>query len=311
VCPLRDSVLAAPAFVDRHNVWVVLPFSLVSPGFSGPDVTPAYSWSFEPTVVFPTLILCVLYGLAWRRARRSGSVHAPGYGRLSMFALSMALVVVALLSPIDSLGDDDLLVMHMVQHMILLDLVPITLILSLNKVLLRPVTRRIQVIERRAGFFGSPVFAVLAYVAGVYAWHVPAAYDLALRHDWIHALEHLTFSAVGTLYWWHVLSPIRARRRLTGLGPLAYMVTTKLFIGALGIALSFLPRVIYAFYAHKPDYWGLTPQEDQSMAGLVMALEQSLVMGVAFVYLIYKFFDEAAAEQRRRERLEDLTAAGG
>jgi len=201
--------------------------------------------------------------------------------------------------------------MHMVQHMILLDLVPITLILSLNKVLLRPVTRRIQTIERHAGFFGSPVFAVIAYVAGVYGWHIPAAYDLALHHSGIHALEHLTFSAVGTLYWWHVLSPIRARRRLTGLGPLAYMVTTKLFIGALGIALAFLPRVIYAFYAHKPHYWGLTPIEDQSMAGLVMALEQSLVMGVAFVYLVYNFFDEAAAEQRRRERYEDLTAAGG
>lgn len=305
------SVLAAPAFVDRHNGWRVLVLSLVSLGSSGPDVAPHYSWGFEPTVVIGTLILCVLYGLAWRRARRSGSTHAPGYGRLSLFALSMALVVVALLSPIDSLGDDDLLVMHMVQHMILLDLVPITLILSTNKVLLRPVTRRIQAIERRAGFLGSPVFAVFAYVAGVYGWHIPGAYDLALRHNWIHALEHLTFSVVGTLYWWHVLSPIRARRRLTGLGPLAYMVTTKLFIGALGIALAFLPRVIYGFYAHKPDYWGLTPIEDQSMAGLVMALEQSLVMGVAFVYLIYKFFDEAAAEQRRRERYEDLTTAGG
>jgi putative membrane protein len=305
------SVLAAPAFVDRHNVSAVLLFSLVSLGSSGPDVSPAYSWSFEPTVVIGTLILCVLYGLGWRRARRSGSAHAPGYGRLSLFALSMALVIIALLSPIDSLGDDDLLVMHMVQHMILLDLVPITLILSTNKVLLRPVTRRIQVIEKNAGFLATPVFAVVAYVGGVYGWHVPGAYDLALRHEWIHALEHLTFSAVGTLYWWHVLSPIRARRRLTGLGPLAYMVTTKLFIGALGIALAFLPRVIYGFYAHKPDYWGLTPLEDQSMAGLVMALEQSIVMGVAFVYLIYKFFDEAAAEQRRRERYEDLTAAGG
>jgi putative membrane protein len=252
----------------------------------------------------------VLYGLGWRRARSTRSAHAPGYGRLALFATSMALVIIALLSPIDSLGDDDLLVMHMVQHMILLDLVPITLILSLNKVLLRPVTRRIHTIERRAGFFASPVFGVVAYVSGVYAWHIPGAYDLALRHEWIHALEHLTFSAVGTLYWWHVLSPIRSRRRLTGLGPLAYMVTTKLFIGALGIALAFLPRVIYGFYAHKPDYWGLTPVEDQSMAGLVMALEQSIVMGIAFVYLIYRFFDEAASDQQRRERYEDLTTAG-
>jgi putative membrane protein len=288
----------------------VLVFSLVSLGSTGPSVSPPLTWGFEPSVVIGVVVLSVLYGLAWRRARASGSSHAPGYGRLSLFAISMVLVVLALLSPIDSLGDEDLMVMHMVQHMILLDLVPITLILSFNKVLLRPVTRRIQGLERRAGFFGSPVFGVVAYVVGVYAWHVPAAYDLALRHSGIHALEHLTFSVVGTIYWWHVLSPIRARRRLTGLGPLAYMVTTKLFIGALGIALAFLPHVIYPFYAHKPHYWGLTPVADQSMAGLVMALEQSLVMGVAFVYLVYRFFDEAAAEQRRRERFEDLTTAG-
>ncbi|HET9123499.1 MAG TPA: cytochrome c oxidase assembly protein [Solirubrobacteraceae bacterium] len=287
----------------------MLLFSLVSIGSSRRSVTPVYSWSVQPTVVIGTLILCVLYGLAWRRGRASGSSHAPGYGRLALFATSMVLVIVALLSPVDSLADDDLLVMHMVQHVILLDLVPITLILSLNKVLLRPVTRRIHTLERRAGFLASPVFAVIAYVVGVYGWHVPAAYDLALHHSAIHALEHLTFSVVGTLYWWHVLSPIRSRRRLTGLGPLAYMITTKLFIGALGIVLTFLPHVIYAFYAHKPDYWGLTPTEDQSMAGLVMALEQSVVMGIAFVYLIYNFFDEAAAEQRRRERLEDLSAA--
>ncbi len=301
-----DSVLAAAAFVDRQNVECMLGFALTSaPSFAGGhNPVPDYSWGAEPSVIIGTVILCVLYGLGWRRARASGASHAPGYGRLALFATSMTLVVLALMSPIDSLGDNDLLVMHMVQHMILLDLVPITLILSLNKVLLRPVTRRLQTVERRAGFFGHPAFAVIAYVGGVYAWHVPAAYDLALRYEWIHACEHLTFSAVGTLYWWHVLSPIRSRRRLTGLGPLAYMISTKLFIGALGIALAFLPKVIYAFYAHKPHYWGLTPVEDQSMAGLVMALEQSLVMGIAFVYLIYKMFDEAAAEQERRERYE-------
>lgn len=282
----------------------MLSLALVSPGSSGPDVTPPYAWGFEPTVVLGVLVLSALYVIGWRRARASDAVHAPGWGRLSLFVASMALVVLALMSPIDSLGDDDLIVMHMVQHLILLDIMPILLILSFNKVLLRPLTRRIQTIERGAGFLAGPVFAVIAYVAGVYAWHVPGAYDLALRHSGIHALEHVTFSIVGVLYWWHVFSPIRARRRLTGLGPLAYMTSTKLFIGALGIALAFLPRVIYAFYSHKPHYWGLSPIEDQSMAGLAMALEQSLVMGVAFVYLIYRFFSEAEAEQRRREQFE-------
>ena len=79
-CISCESVLAAPAFVDRHNVSAVLLFSLVSLGSTGRDITPAYSWSFEPTVVIGTLILCVLYGLGWRRARQSGSRTRPATG---------------------------------------------------------------------------------------------------------------------------------------------------------------------------------------------------------------------------------------
>jgi putative membrane protein len=280
-----------------------LPFALLSIG-SGPSVAPKYLWGFEPTVCVGVILLSVLYGLAWRRGRASGSSHAPGYGRLSLFVLAMVLVVLALMSPIDSLGDQDLLVMHMVQHLILLDLVPICMILSFNKVLLRPVTRRIHVIERKAGFFATPVFAVIAYVGVMYAWHTPPAYDAALHNTTVHACEHLCFSLAGFLYWWHVLSPIRARRRLTGLGPIAYMTSTKLLIGALGIWLAFTTHSVYPFYTHLPHYWGLSPVEDQNMAGLVMALEQSIVMGIALVYLIYKMFDEAAAEQDRRDRYE-------
>jgi putative membrane protein len=279
-------------------------FALVSLGGGGPSPSPAYTWSFEPTVVVGVLLLSVLYGLGWTRARASGAVHPPGLGRLSLFALAMVLVVLALCSPIDSLGDQSLLVMHMLQHLILLDFVPILMILSFNKVLLRPVTRRIQTLERRAGLLATPVFAVLAYCGVMYAWHVPAAYDAALHNETVHALEHLCFSIAGFLYWWHVLSPIRARRRLTGLGPIAYMTSTKLLVGALGIWLAFSTTSVYSFYTHLPHYWGLSPVTDQNMAGLEMALEQSIVMGIAFVYLIYKMFNEAEAEQKRRERFE-------
>jgi putative membrane protein len=178
------------------------------------------------------------------------------------------------------------------------------MILSFNKVLLRPATRRIQTIERRAGFLATPVFAVILYCGVMYAWHTPPAYDAALHNSTVHACEHLCFSIAGFLYWWHVLSPIRSRRRLTGLGPIAYMTSTKLLVGALGIWLAFTTHSVYPFYTHLPHYWGLSPVEDQNMAGLEMALEQSIVMGIAFVYLIYRMFNEAEAEQARRERFE-------
>ena len=128
-------------------------------------------------------------------------------------------------------------------------------------------------------------------------------------------LEHACFFAVGTLYWWHVLSPIRSRKRLTGLGSVAYMTGGKLLVGLLGIVLAFAPDVIYPFYAHKPHYWGLTPLEDQSLAGLVMALEQSIVMGIALVWLFVRMLNESEREQQRagalRGRLNAVRPAGG
>jgi len=196
--------------------------------------------------------------------------------------------------------------MHMVQHILLLDIAPILLILGLTKVLLRPATRRMNAIERRAGYLAHPAFAVIAYAGLMWLWHIPAMYDLALRHDPIHVLEHLCFALAGGLYWWHLLSPIRSRMRLGGMGPVMYMVSTKLLVGLLGLVLAFAPTAIYPFYEHHPHYWGLTPGEDQNMAGLLMALEQSIVMGIALVYLFVRMLAESEREAQRQERFETV-----
>jgi cytochrome c oxidase assembly factor CtaG len=268
-----------------------------------PSVSPTITWSLEPTVLVGVAVLGTLYVLAWRRGRASGSLHKPGWGRLTLFFCGLALILAALVSPIDGLGDQ-LLVMHMVQHVLLLDLVPICLILGLNKVLLRPVTRQLTGLERRAGYLGHPAVAVLIYAGFMWAWHIPTMYDAALRNSGVHAFEHICFAVAGTLYWWHLLSPIRSRMRLGGLGPVSYMVSTKLLVGILGIALAFAPASFYPFYEHHPHYWGLSPSEDQSMAGLVMALEQSIVMGVALVVLFVQMLTESEREAQRAERLE-------
>jgi putative membrane protein len=266
-------------------------------------VSPETSWSFDPTVLLGVALLVALYAVGWRRARRPGVRRPPSLWRLTLFAGGIVTILVALVSPLDSLGDQ-MMVMHMVQHMLLLDLAPILLILGLTKVLLRPVTRRLRTIERRAGFLGHPAFAVIFYAAMLWLWHVPALYDQAQGSDWVHALEHMCFFAAGALYWWHVLSPIRSRMRLAGLGPVAYMTGGKLLVGLLGIALAFAPRVIYPFYAHQPHYWGLTPLEDQMMAGLVMALEQSIVMGIALVLLFVQMLNESERTAQRAEQFE-------
>ncbi len=267
------------------------------------DVTPQISWSFQPAVLIGVGAMVVLYLAAWRRGRQPDEPHPPSFGRLALFGAGVATIFVALVSPLDSLGDQ-LMVMHMVQHMLLLDVAPILLILGLTKVLLRPATRRVQAVERRAGYLAHPAFAVVLYVALLWLWHIPAMYDRAQGNAAIHVLEHLCFFAAGALYWWHVFSPIRPRMRFSGIGMVGYMASTKLLVGILGIVLAFAPDVLYPFYAHKPHYWGLSPHEDQSMAGLVMALEQSIVMGIALVVLFVQMLTESEREAQRAERFE-------
>ena len=238
-----------------------------------------------------------LYVRRWRQIDGSA-------GRLTSFLAGMALVLIALCSPIDRLGEQ-LFLMHMVQHLLLLDLAPILVLLGLTKVLLRPLTRRLVDVERRAGFVGHPVFAIVLYVATMAIWHIPAMYDAALEQPVLHGLEHITFGVAGGLYWWHLLSPIRARRRLGGLGPVVYMLATKVLVGLLGSVLAFAPDAIYDFYERQPGYWGLSPGTDQSVGGLIMALEQSIVMGVALVFLFVGALNESEREDARAERFAE------
>lgn len=243
-----------------------------------------------------------VYVTRWRRVRRGarGALEAPVW-RLCCFLGSVLVALAAFVSPVDSLADQ-LFFMHMVQHVLLLDVVPILAILAFTKVILRPLTRAVRDVENRAGVLAHPAFAVLLYVGVIWAWHVPWAYDLAVRHSAVHLLEHLSFLIAGSLYWWHLLSPIRARRRLQGLGPVVYMASTKLAVGALGMGLAFAPSALYPYYVHIARVWGISAGVDQSIAGLIMAVEQSVVMGIALVVLFVGALSESEREQQRRER---------
>jgi cytochrome c oxidase assembly factor CtaG len=266
---------------------------------------PNLSWSAQPGVLIGVALVGVAYLTRWRRVRASSprpGADAPVW-RLGCFAGSLAIVLIALLSPVDALADQ-LFFMHMTQHMLLLDVVPILAILGFTKVILRPLTRTVRDLERRAGPLAHPAFGVLLYVGVIWTWHYPPAYDLAVSHPTVHVLEHMTFLIAGGLYWWHLLSPIRARLRLGGLGPVAYMGSTKLFVGALGMGLAFAPVALYPYYVHHARVWGISALGDQSLAGIVMAVEQSLVMGIALVVLFVRMLGESEREQLRRERYE-------
>ena len=259
------------------------------------------SWTFDPGAVALIGLAAAVYVPRWRRVRRTHGARGAPVGRLLAFAGGVTALIVALISPIDRLGEQ-LFVMHMAQHILLLDIVPILFIVSLTKVIMRPATRRLNRLERAAGPLAHPAFAVFLYVAVMWGWHVPAMYDAALQHSTIHAIEHTCFMTAGLLYWWHVLSPIRTRTHMRGLAPVGYMLSTKLLVGILGIAITFAPDALYDFYKHQAPVWGLDPTEDQALAGGLMALEQSIVMGIALVWLFVRALAESEAEEQRAER---------
>lgn len=261
------------------------------------------SWSLAPGPMLICVALTVGYLVRWRRVRADAApAHPRGAegARLVAWLAGVACLAAALISPLDSLADQ-VFAIHMVQHVLLLDLAPILLILGLTKVLLRPVARRVLELERALGPLAHPVFAVVLYAGFMWLWHVPALYDAALSHPTIHVLEHVCFMTAGLLYWWHLLSPVRGRN-LTGLAPVAYMASTKVLVGLLGIGLTFAPRALYAFYEQGPRVWGLSPRDDQAMAGAIMATEQSIVMGIALAYLFIRALGESEREEERAER---------
>jgi putative membrane protein len=257
------------------------------------------TWTFDPGPILLLGTITGAYVVRWRAARLQEGTRAVPAWRLWVFLAGIACAAAALISPIDSLAQK-LFVMHMVQHILLLDAASVLCILGLTKVLLRPVTRRVQRLERAAGPLGHPVFAVVFYVAAMWLWHIPALYDAALAHPGLHVLEHLTFASAGALYWWHLLSPIRSRHRLGGMGPIVYMVSTKLLVGLLGIGLTFTPHALYDHYSGGT--WGLSADEDEELAGAVMAIEQSIVMGVALAWLFVRMLEESQRGDERAER---------
>jgi cytochrome c oxidase assembly factor CtaG len=266
------------------------------------------SWTFAPTILLTVAVYAWVYVRRWRKVRREHGPRGVGVQHLVLWMTGLALIVIALVSPIDRISDQ-LASAHMIQHLLLADLVPIALILGLTKIMLRPVTRRVHVIERKAGPFAHPAFGVIAYVGAMWLWHIPVMYDAALRHSGVHVLEHICFFSAGFLYWWHLISPIRSRMRLGGLAPIAYMASTKLAVGALGVFLTFYPHLLYKPYEAHGERWGLTALNDQAVAGAIMGLEQSLVMGIGLAWLFARMLAEADARDEREERYETATSS--
>ncbi len=263
-----------------------------------------YRWSLQPQVIAALVLVGGVYWWRMRELHRARPFGGRDWARVASFAAGLVVLFVALCSPIDTLGEERLFSVHMLQHLLLADIAPILLLLGLTRAFMRPAVRRLRPVEESLGPVAHPLVALVALVATMWAWHLPALYELALGHPWAHALEHAMFITAGIAFWWFLIEPVPPRHRLTGPASIAYLSTAKLLMGALGLVLAFSPNAIYDTYKHVPRTWGLSAVTDLNVGGLLMMLEQSLVLVVCFAIMFNRMLERSEREQQRRERLE-------
>jgi putative membrane protein len=270
---------------------------------------PVIKWTFAPAILLSIALWAGVYIWRFRAARREAGGRGAGFRQAAAFAGFVVVLLIALVSPIDALGEDYLFSMHMTQHILLGDIAPLLLLLSLSRVIMRPATRRFHSFERKLGPLANPLTFIALWFLLLYFWHLPPLYEAAIRHPLIHALEHISFFTAGCLVWWPLIQPVPMRYKLTGLATFGYVLAAKLGLGMLGLYLTWSKSVAYDYYAHVPRIWGLSPIEDQNVGGAIMMLEQSLVLVTAFVLLFVRMLLQSEEEERRRERLEDAATA--
>ena len=270
---------------------------------------PVIKWTFAPAILLALALWAGVYVIRFRNARREAGGRGAGVRQAAAFAGFLVVMLIALVSPIDALGEDYLFSMHMTQHILLGDIAPLLLLLSLSRVIMRPATRRFHALERRLGRLAHPLTFIVLWFALLYFWHLPPLYEAAIRHPLVHALEHISFFTAGCLVWWPLIQPVPMRYRLAGIATFGYILAAKLGLGMLGLYLTWSKSVAYGYYETVPRIWNLSPIEDQNVGGAIMMLEQSLVLVTAFCILFVRMLIQSEEEERRRERLEDAASA--
>ena len=269
---------------------------------------PQLHWNFALPVLLPIALYVALYAWRFTQARKEAGGRGAGWKQALAFGASVFVLLVAVVSPVDRLGEDYLFSAHMVQHILLGDLAPLLLLLSLSRVIMRPATRRFHSFEKKLGRFAHPTTFIIAWLSLIYFWHIPTMYNGALEHPLVHGLEHATFFTAGCLLWWPLIQPVPMRHRLEGMQGLLYVFAAKASLGVLGLYLTWSRGVAFDYYNHVPRIWDLTPIADQNVGGAIMMVEQALVLLFVFFMLFMRMLTQSEEADRRRERLEDAAA---
>jgi len=266
------------------------------------------AWDPAPTILVGAGVALLLFAQAFLRLRRRGRADHADWSRPLLFLLALTLGTLALVSPLDAVGDSYLLSGHMLQHVLIGDAAPALALVALRGPLLffllpssmlRPLARA-QSLRKLLAFLLRPVASLAVWMLVIAAWHVPAAYDYTLRHQTVHDLEHLSFILAGLLVWMQIIDPTR-RHHLRVWQRIGYMVALFGAGAVLAGLLVYSSSPLYPAYAGGgARLLGITPLHDQQLAGIVMVTEQLLTLGLCGWFLLRAQASPRPVPVRRR-----------
>jgi putative membrane protein len=275
-------------------------------------MSPEYRAIFDdwsPPIFLTTALLLsvILYTRGWYAIRKTRPSLFPTW-RLVTFNLGIATIWVSIASPMDGFADA-LLSAHMVEHLLLMSVVPPLLLLGYPQVpLLRGIPHVITVrllspflrmkwLRSLGHFLTKPTVAWLAMNLTFLAWHIPTAYDFALEHEHWHEFEHICFLTTSILFWWPLIRPWPTTSRYPGWIMLPYLVLADIVNTALSAFLAFCDRPVYTYYLQRPNPFHVDPISDQRAGAVIMWVLGSLIFLVPAVFVTFRLLNQ---EKTRR-----------
>jgi putative membrane protein len=268
--------------------------------------SPLTSWTWDPAQL---LLIAAAAFLYYRRAHTLAArgTPVPAWRRL-VFALGLALAFLAVASPIHELGEREFFFVHMLQHILLGDLAPLCMVAGLTGPILRPVLA--IPLFQRLRFLAHPLVAFPIWAVNLVLWHLPFAYQGALHHSAVHAVQHILFFTCGCLMWAPVVEVLPAPEWFgTGM-KLGYIVAVRIVETILGNVFVWSGGVFYHYYEHPVERWGISAHADQGIAGGLMMIEGSIVTICALAWLFLRLGSESELHQKLLDEGVDPRAAG-
>jgi putative membrane protein len=259
------------------------------------------TWSVDPAPLVLAGVAIALYGQAFVRLRRRSPPRAP-LSHALLFLGGVAASLLALVSPVDRVGEDQLQAAHMLQHLLLGDLGPLLLVLGVRGpigvfVLPPPILRLVarSPVRRVFSLLLRPSVSFSLWLAIMVGWHVPAAYDAAIANPALHVFEHACFALAGVLAWTQIIDPARQRR--LSVGQRAMFAFAMLVASGVAAELLVALHPLYPYYRHVVERpFGWSAGEDQSRAALLMMAEQIATLGTAMTFLVRSHVERVAPE---------------